>query len=57
MMKDDHEYERLLTTREVAVRFHVDPKTVNRWAAQGKLTARRTSVVTAGTSTVRSAVF
>ncbi|MEO7059898.1 MAG: BldC family transcriptional regulator [Lapillicoccus sp.] len=35
-------YEKLLTPREVATRFHVDPKTVSRWAMEGKLTARRT---------------
>lgn len=41
-MKDEIQYEKLLTPREVASRFHVDPKTVSRWAAQGKLTALRT---------------
>ena len=35
-------HEQLLTPREVALRFHVDPKTVTRWAKEGKLTARRT---------------
>lgn len=29
--------ERLLTPREVADRFRVDPKTVSRWAASGLL--------------------
>ncbi len=34
--------EPLLTPGEVAARFKVDPKTVTRWARQGKLTAIRT---------------
>ena len=34
--------EVLLTPKEVAVRFHVNPKTVTRWAKAGKLTAIRT---------------
>jgi excisionase family DNA binding protein len=29
--------ERLLTPRQVAARFAVDPKTVTRWAKDGKL--------------------
>lgn len=32
----------LLAPREVAALFHVDPKTVTRWAQEGKLTAIRT---------------
>jgi excisionase family DNA binding protein len=32
----------LMTPREVAAIFRVDPKTVNRWAHQGKLTMKRT---------------
>ena len=32
------EGRQLLTPAEVAQIFHVDPKTVNRWAKQGKLT-------------------
>lgn len=32
----------LLTPREVAALFDVDPKTVNRWAAAGLLGVRRT---------------
>ena len=32
----------LLTPAEVAKLFHVDPKTVTRWAQAGKLTYRRT---------------
>ncbi len=32
----------LLTPSEVAQLFRVDPKTVTRWAATGKLTAMRT---------------
>lgn len=35
-------HEQLLTPAEVAFRFHVDPKTVTRWATQGKLTSQRT---------------
>ncbi len=33
---------RLLTSREVAAMFHVDPKTVTRWAISGRLTIIRT---------------
>ena len=33
---------RLLAPREVAALFRVDPKTVTRWAEQGRLTAIRT---------------
>lgn len=32
----------LLTPGEVAVLFRVDPKTVNRWAAAGRLSSIRT---------------
>lgn len=35
-------HDELLTPGEVARLFGVDPKTVTRWAAAGKLTARRT---------------
>ena len=34
--------EPLLTPGEVAALFRVDPKTVTRWAQQGKLSAVRT---------------
>ena len=34
--------EVLLTPKEVAQRFHVNPKTVTRWAKAGKLTSIRT---------------
>ncbi len=34
--------EQLLTPREVAALFRVDPKTVTRWAQEGKLSALRT---------------
>jgi len=34
--------ERLLTPAEVAAMFRVDPKTVTRWARDGRLTAVRT---------------
>ncbi len=33
---------KLLTPREVAVLFRVDPKTVTRWAKEGKLPCVRT---------------
>lgn len=36
------ESERLLTPAEVAAMFRVDPKTVTRWARDGRLTAMRT---------------
>ena len=36
------EHERLLTPREVAAMFRVDPKTVTRWAKAGKLPSVRT---------------
>lgn len=38
----DQEWEHLLTPREVAAMFRVDPKTVTRWAKIGKLTTIRT---------------
>ncbi len=34
--------DRLLTPAEVAAMFRVDPKTVTRWARDGRLTAVRT---------------
>lgn len=37
-----HEPEALLTPGEVAALFGVDPKTIARWASDGKLTAVRT---------------
>jgi excisionase family DNA binding protein len=40
-MADSREHE-LMTTRQVADLFHVDPKTVTRWAKSGKLTSIRT---------------
>lgn len=36
------ENERLLTPGEVAKLFRVDPKTVSRWAASGRITSIRT---------------
>jgi excisionase family DNA binding protein len=36
------EAERLLTPAEVAAMFRVDPKTVTRWARDGRLSAVRT---------------
>ena len=35
-------HERLLTPREVAALFRVDPKTVTRWADEGRLSSVRT---------------
>jgi excisionase family DNA binding protein len=37
------EEEPTLTSAEVASIFRVDPKTVNHWARQGKLTSFRTT--------------
>lgn len=34
--------ERLLTPREVALMFRVDPKTVTRWASAGRIRSVRT---------------
>lgn len=34
--------QQLLTPGEVARLFHVDPKTVTRWASEGKITCIRT---------------
>lgn len=34
--------DRMLTPRQVADRFAVDPKTVTRWAKQGKIPSIRT---------------
>lgn len=34
--------DRLLTPREVAAMFRVDPKTVSRWAASGRIGSVRT---------------
>ena len=43
MMRPDAEPpNRLLTPAEVAALFRVDPKTVTRWAQQGKLHSIRT---------------
>lgn len=41
-MNKDLTSEELLTPAEVAAIFKVDPKTVTRWAQQGKLRSRRT---------------
>ncbi len=42
MADSGHDNDRLLTSREVAEKFRVDPKTVTRWATRGKLTDIRT---------------
>lgn len=36
------DHDALLTPGEVAMLFHVDPKTVTRWAQDGRLTCIRT---------------
>ena len=41
-MNERPETQRLLTPSEVAALFRVDPKTVSRWAATGKISAIRT---------------
>lgn len=42
-MMEQHRTEgRLLTPGEVAVLFRVDPKTVTRWAAAGRISSIRT---------------
>ncbi|MGO9163278.1 MAG: BldC family transcriptional regulator [Streptosporangiaceae bacterium] len=38
----DRTSERLLTPGEVAALFRVDPKTVTRWAASGRISSIRT---------------
>lgn len=42
MRIDLDQFDSLLTPREVAALFRVDPKTVTRWANAGKLTVVRT---------------
>ncbi len=42
MTKSTVQAEELLTPSEVARLFAVDPKTVTRWAKNGKLTSQRT---------------
>ena len=42
MKHDNRTEDRLLTPSEVAALFRVDPKTVTRWAQQGKLRSIRT---------------
>jgi excisionase family DNA binding protein len=37
-----NEYDPLMTPGEVAKRFRVDPKTVTRWAAAGRLESIKT---------------
>ena len=41
-LNGDGNNERLLTPGEVAALFRVDPKTVTRWAASGRITSIRT---------------
>lgn len=38
----DRDTDRLLTPGEVAALFRVDPKTVTRWAASGRISSIRT---------------
>ena len=42
MRADIQQESRLLTPSEVAALFRVDPKTVTRWAQQGKIRSIRT---------------
>ncbi|RKS76395.1 excisionase family DNA binding protein [Actinomadura pelletieri DSM 43383] len=42
MSKQHVTFEELLTPAEVATMFRVDPKTVTRWAREGKLNSVRT---------------
>jgi excisionase family DNA binding protein len=42
MMTTDGAPDRLLTPAEVAALWRVDPKTVTRWAADGRLNSIRT---------------
>jgi excisionase family DNA binding protein len=42
MMSQTPEFAGLLTPAEVAAMFRVDPKTVTRWAKDGKLDSSRT---------------
>jgi excisionase family DNA binding protein len=41
-MKQKEDFDKYLTTGEVASLFRVDPKTVTRWAKSGRLDAVRT---------------
>ena len=41
-MADEEEGEEFLTPSEVAAMFRVDPKTVTRWAKDGKIASVRT---------------
>lgn len=41
-MSDEQEDPRLLTSAEVGALFRVDPKTVTRWAAAGRVSSIRT---------------
>ena len=41
-MQHNSETETLLTPAEVAAMFRVDPKTVTRWAAAGRISSIRT---------------
>lgn len=42
MPQQPPQHEKLLTPAEVAAMFRVNPKTVTRWARQGRLTSIRT---------------
>lgn len=42
MSASNRDGDRLLTPGEVAVLFHVDPRTVTRWAAAGRIGSIRT---------------
>ena len=51
----DGNNERLLTPGEVAALFRVDPKTVTRWAASGRITSIRIPADIAGSESLRCA--
>ena len=51
----DGNNERLLTPGEVAALFRVDPKTVTRWAASGRITASVLPADTAGSVSLKCA--
>jgi len=51
----DGNNERLLTPGEVASLFRVDPKTVTRWAASGRITSIRTPGGHRGSASLRYA--
>lgn len=41
-MAENHQFEPMLTPKEVAERIKVDPKTVTRWARAGRIASAKT---------------